>query len=884
MSDLSILIAARNEKYLARTVENILANIEGDTEVIVVCDGEQAEPALTPDPRVQVIRYEKSIGQRPAINAAARASRAQFIMKCDAHCAFDKGFDVKLMADCEYDWTVIPRQYQLEEETWEPKLRKKTDSMFFRSPYSDYKPFQIGFYDKNCYLYFKKEYQAWKKAEWRQGDICDTMASLGACFFMHRDRFWELGGLDEEHGHWGQMGVELGCKAWLSGGRQVVNKKTWFAHLWRRTAPWPMNAKSQQAARDYSKDLWINGKWPLQKRPLSWMIEHFGPVPTWNGQFATPKVATQDLTLLYYTANRVNATLGEKVRIQLKHACRDAPLITVSQKPMDFGDNICVGDIGRSLQNIYKQVLTGARQVTTEYVALCEDDTLYVPEHFNYRPPKNKFAYNLHRWNLHIDSEPQVFSYRNRAILSQCIAPTKLLIECLEQRMNIDVPKEFCGEMGFFEKQLGLKEYETETFTTTEPNVVVCHNKNTSGRKYHGKDAEPVENLPPWGNAKELIKNIWKKDDMAKFNRSATRRRQHSYIGSIIFTMDELWDNIYSLRDRRRTLERMERRMSTGPPFIKQIIDGETFDDERLVSLTYYGTLTETQRLGRAKAIRQMRDMVKLALDIRDYGLKAPLDMWREGSRLVLHRGWRRLLIMHELHTRGTRKFPKVPCRIFKNIHIFRKYNPSPRWVAGKTEETSIHGLATQQFTELGCHATDKYWVHGYTQLYDRHFAHLRNKKIKLLEIGVLRGASLLLWKKAFPKGVIYGIDKNTAIWKPHLKGQKRIKVFVGHQEDQEFLKQDVVPTGPYDVIIDDGGHTPEEQLASFEVMWPMVAPGGIYVVEDLHGNYWNKRAKNGPLFMEEMKKKLDDVVGTNDCLDIHSMTCYYNILFLEKN
>jgi len=189
-----------------------------------------------------------------------------------------------------------------------------------------------------------------------------------------------------------------------------------------------------------------------------------------------------------------------------------------------------------------------------------------------------------------------------------------------------------------------------------------------------------------------------------------------------------------------------------------------------------------------------------------------------------------------------------------------------------------------KQFTELGHHATDKYWVHGYTRQYNRHFAHLRDKKIKLLEIGVLRGASLLLWKEVFPKGTIYGIDKNTKIWKKFLRKQRRIHVLVGRQEDQEFLKEKVIPCGPFNIIIDDGGHTPEEQLASYEVMWPMLAPGGIYVVEDLHGNYWSKRAKNGPLFMEEMKKKVDDVVGTNSCLEVNSMACYYNICFLEKN
>ena len=516
MNKVSVIIPARNEKYLAKTIDSVLSAAEGEIEVIAILDGYWPQPAIKDDPLVTLIHHTKAIGQRPAINEGARIAKGKFILKADAHCMFDQGFDVKLVADCEPDWTVIPRQYQLaatewvcqncgyvynakprkdrcskctnigtkERPTWRPKWHKKTDCMFFRSPYAEEKPFRIDYYDARTYREYPKEYIAYKKAQWRRGLICDTMASLGACFFMHKDRFWELGGLDENHAHWGQMGVELGCKSWLSGGRQVVNKKTWFAHLWRRTPPWKMSQKTVDKSRQYSIDLWTNNKWPGQKKSLSWLVDKFKPVPTWNHH-----MIVSDLTLLYYTSNRISEHFREKVLSQLRYAAgKEVPIISVSQKPLDFGENICVGNIGRSLQNIYKQVFEGAKRVKTEYVALVEDDCLYVPEHFHYRP-KDCFAYNLNRWCLHQDL--RLFSYRKRPILSQCIAPTKLLIECLEPRMKIDVPKKYSGEMGLFEGKLGLKEYPYETFETKEPNEVICHNKNTVGRKYIGKDAEP---------------------------------------------------------------------------------------------------------------------------------------------------------------------------------------------------------------------------------------------------------------------------------------------------------------------------------------------------------------------------------------------------------
>jgi hypothetical protein len=103
---------------------------------------------------------------------------------------------------------------------------------------------------------------------------------------MHRERYWELDGMDEGHGSWGQMGVELACKSWLSGGRQVVNKNTWFAHLFRTTDtlkfPYPIKHSETEAARRYSRNLWFGNGWTKAVHPLSWMIEHFSPLPGWD--------------------------------------------------------------------------------------------------------------------------------------------------------------------------------------------------------------------------------------------------------------------------------------------------------------------------------------------------------------------------------------------------------------------------------------------------------------------------------------------------------------------------------------------------------------------------------------------------------------------------
>ena len=267
---ISVLIPARNEKYLQRTIRDVLDNAEGEIEIIAVLDGYWPEPPIQDDPRVILIHHTESIGQRQSINEAARIAKGKYVMKLDGHCAVDKGFDVKLVADCEYDWTVIPRMYNLDHETWKPKKHKRTDYMY------------IGLRENGE---LRAEYFAGGN---RQPDndtkIDDTMCCMGPCFFMHKDRFWELGGMDENHGGWGQMGIEVACKAWLSGGSLRVNKKTWFAHWFRGGGgpgfPYHISGKSVNKARDYSKDLWLNNKWPLQKRTFDWMVKKFNP-PGW---------------------------------------------------------------------------------------------------------------------------------------------------------------------------------------------------------------------------------------------------------------------------------------------------------------------------------------------------------------------------------------------------------------------------------------------------------------------------------------------------------------------------------------------------------------------------------------------------------------------------
>jgi hypothetical protein len=108
-----------------------------------------------------------------------------------------------------------------------------------------------------------------------------------------------------------------------------------------------------------------------------------------------------DLTVVYYTNNREKPAFAAAVMKTLLETIGELPLITVSQKPMNIGYNICVGDVGSSTQNTWRQFQIGAMYAETKYVCTAEADCLYPPEYFQYRPTvDNAICCALPMWVL----------------------------------------------------------------------------------------------------------------------------------------------------------------------------------------------------------------------------------------------------------------------------------------------------------------------------------------------------------------------------------------------------------------------------------------------------------------------------------------------------
>jgi FkbM family methyltransferase len=151
-------------------------------------------------------------------------------------------------------------------------------------------------------------------------------------------------------------------------------------------------------------------------------------------------------------------------------------------------------------------------------------------------------------------------------------------------------------------------------------------------------------------------------------------------------------------------------------------------------------------------------------------------------------------------------------------------------------------------------------WIH-YFDIYDFWFKKYRNRPIVILEIGIYQGGSLNMWRDYFgEEAKIFAIDIN-----PLCKQFETVntKIFIGSQEDKEFLKYVKSQVPKFDILIDDGGHTMNQQIVSFEELYEHIKDDGIYLCEDLHTSYWKEYGggyKNSNSFIEYSKNFIDSI------------------------
>jgi hypothetical protein len=192
-------------------------------------------------------------------------------------------------------------------------------------------------------------------------------------------------------------------------------------------------------------------------------------------------------------------------------------------------------------------------------------------------------------------------------------------------------------------------------------------------------------------------------------------------------------------------------------------------------------------------------------------------------------------------------------------------------------------------------HGTDKIGSHTYTPIYFAYFSHLRNEKFRLLEIGfggwskargynepTLGGESARMWCEFFPNAEVTVVDivPKIVFDEPFIFKQ-------GDQADKEFLTS----LGSFKICIDDGSHRSEDQITTFETLFPLMPEGGIYVIEDCQTSYW-KELSPGRTAMQYFQERTDGLnyneirtKAKGDYFDknIFSIHFYHNLIFIFK-
>lgn len=522
MYDLSILIPARNEEFLVPTIQDILKNKRGKTEIIVVLDGYFTDIPQHDD--VTVIHNPVSVGQRAATNQACKLSNAKYVIKTDAHCAFDEGFDVKLMADMQDDWTVVPTMRNLHVFDWVcedghrryqspsgvcKECGKETKKDIVWIPKTSPQSTSYCFDSEPHFQYFSE----FKKRPEGKGDLTETMSLQGSFFMLTREKYWELNISDEAFGSWGSQGIEVAVKTWLSGGRVICNQKTWYAHMFRTQGgdfgfPYPLSGEQVAHAKKFARKLFYDNKWEKQIHPLHWLIEKFYPVPGWSDEDIQKLKDFSNRTagIVYYTDNEIDPEIMTQVQEQIKKA--NLPIVSVSLKPLNFGKNVII-EGKRGYLTMFKQILAGLEALDTDVVFFCEHDVLYHQSHFDFRPLRDdKYYYNMNSWIVRTSDGFAVY-YDHKSLSGLC-ADRQLLIKHYKERIRRVELEGFSRRMGFepgtHNRPERVDDVKAEGWKSEYPNLDLKHGKNLTQARWRQEDFRDQRNCRNWieSNIKDI--------------------------------------------------------------------------------------------------------------------------------------------------------------------------------------------------------------------------------------------------------------------------------------------------------------------------------------------------------------------------------------------
>ncbi len=269
MSKLSIIVPARNEPYLNKTIMDVLEKATGNVDIYVVLDGYEPTDLFTHN-LVHNIRIPLGDGGchgRHGINMAVDLTDADFLLKLDAHCLLAKGFDEQLIKDSKENRVQVPRRFRLDALEW----RILEDGR----PPIDYEFIIFSVLATNKFIWGTK----WDDK--RGPMIDDVMHFQGSCWFMPKAWFKKCGLMQTEgYGGFVQEPEEIIFKTLKNGGEVKVNKNTSYAHFHKNLEDrkWFIFPEDElKKGYEYSFN-----KWVIEERELfENLINRFWPIPGW---------------------------------------------------------------------------------------------------------------------------------------------------------------------------------------------------------------------------------------------------------------------------------------------------------------------------------------------------------------------------------------------------------------------------------------------------------------------------------------------------------------------------------------------------------------------------------------------------------------------------
>lgn len=209
-------------------------------------------------------------------------------------------------------------------------------------------------------------------------------------------------------------------------------------------------------------------------------------------------------------------------------------------------------------------------------------------------------------------------------------------------------------------------------------------------------------------------------------------------------------------------------------------------------------------------------------------------------------------------------------------------------------------GQVSTKLSDLAIkYGSDKHGHHYYCDHYERHLGKFRNDTILLIELGIggyhypdRGGAGLKMWVEYFKNARIAGVDihEKTGL------STTQIRIFKGSQDDPALAQRIIDQDGRPSIVVDDASHINRLTIRSFELFFPLLAPGGVYCVEDIESSWWEEHGFDGcrdmgnysfPSTVNFFRWLINSVNtkynGAQELFPIESIHFYPNLIFIHK-